>query len=162
MSLGRVAATLVDVYLGHQTGRRVLQGQMSRGVAERIHAALWYSDLRDFTSISEQIPPEEIIPLLNDYAEAVISSIQAEGGEVLKLIGDGVLAIFTGKSIRDACNSALKAETSVRKRAQELSLHAAQKESRPRRSISGCMWATCSMVMSAATTGSTSRSSGLQ
>lgn len=121
ISLGRVAATLVDVYLGHQTGQRVLQGQMSRGIAERIHAALWYSDLRDFTSISEQIPPEDIIPLLNDYAETVISSVQAEGGEVLKLIGDGVLAIFTGKSIRDACSSALKAEDNARNRVRELS-----------------------------------------
>lgn len=121
MALSRVAATLVDVYLGHQTGQRVLQGQMSRGVAERIHAALWYSDLRDFTAISEQIPPGEIIPMLNDYAEAVISSVQAEGGEVLKLIGDGVLAIFTGTSIREACSGALNAETHVRKRVQELS-----------------------------------------
>jgi adenylate cyclase len=134
ISLGRVAATLVDVYLGRQTGQRVLQGQMSRGIAERIHAALWYSDLRDFTSISEQIPPEEIIPLLNDYAEAVISSIQAEGGEVLKLIGDGVLAIFTGKSIRDACSSALSAETSVRKRALELS-RARSAEGKPTTSV---------------------------
>jgi adenylate cyclase len=121
MSLSRVAATLVDVYLGHQTGQRVLRGQMTRGVAERIHAALWYSDLRDFTSISEHIPPEEIIPLLNDYSEAVISSVQAEGGEVLKLIGDGVLAIFTGETICDACAGALKAETNVRKRVDELS-----------------------------------------
>jgi adenylate cyclase len=121
ISLGRVAATLVDVYLGHQTGQRVLQGQMSRGVAERIHAALWYSDLRDFTSISEQIAPEEIIPLLNDYAEAVISPIQDEGGEVLKLMGDGVLAIFTGKSIADACRAALNAEAGARERIGELS-----------------------------------------
>lgn len=122
MALSRVAATLVDVYLGRKTGQRVLQGQMSRGVAERIHAALWYSDLRDFTTISDQIPPDEIIPLLNDYAEAVISSVQAEGGEVLKLIGDGVLAIFRGTSIREACGGALKAEASVRTRTEELSL----------------------------------------
>jgi adenylate cyclase len=134
MSLSRVAATLVDVYLGRQTGQRVLQGQMSRGIAERIHAALWYSDLRDFTSISEQIPPEEIIPLLNDYADAVISSIQSEGGEVLKLIGDGVLAIFTGKSIREACNNAMKAEENARKRAQELS-QARSAEGKPTTSI---------------------------
>ncbi len=121
ISLNRVAATLVDVYLGHQTGPRVLQGQMSRGVAERIHAALGYSDLRDFTSISEQIAPEEIIPLLNDYAEAVISSIQDRGGEVLKLMGDGVLAIFTGTSIGAACKAALNAEESVRAKTLELS-----------------------------------------
>ena len=121
ISLGRVAATLVDVYLGRQTGQRVLQGQMSRGVPERIHAALWYSDLRDFTSISEQIAPEEIIPLLNDYAEAVIASVQAQGGEVLKLMGDGVLAIFTGRSIDEACRAALNAEENVRTRVLELS-----------------------------------------
>lgn len=121
ISLGRVAATLVDVYLGRQTGQRVLQGQMSRGVAERIHAALWYSDLRDFTSISDQIAPEEIIPLLNDYAETVISSVQAQGGEVLKLMGDGVLAIFTGSSIAEACHAALSAEQSVRKQSSALS-----------------------------------------
>ena len=134
MSLGRVAATLVDVYLGHETGRRVLQGQMSRGVAERIHAALWYSDLRDFTKISEQIPPEEIIPMLNDYAEAVISSVQAAGGEVLKLIGDGVLAIFTGSTIREACAAALAAETNVRRRVHELS-EARSADSKPTTSV---------------------------
>jgi adenylate cyclase len=122
LSLGRVAATLVDVYLGRQTGQRVLQGQMTRGVAERIHAALWYSDLRDFTSISEQIAPEEIIPLLNDYAEAVISSVQAQGGEVLKLMGDGMLAIFTDGSIGEACRAALDAEESVREQSRELSV----------------------------------------
>jgi len=122
ISLSRVASTLADVYLGHQTGQRVLQGQMSRGVAERIHAALWFSDLRDFTTISEQIAPEEIIPLLNDYAEIVISSIQDRDGEVLKLMGDGVLAIFTGTSIGAACKAALNAEESVRTKAQELSL----------------------------------------
>jgi adenylate cyclase len=121
ISLNRVAATLVDVYLGHQTGQRVLQGQMTRGVAERIHAALWFSDLRDFTTISDQIAPEEIIPLLNDYAEIVISSIQDRGGEVLKLMGDGVLAIFTGSSIGAACKAALGAEENVRTRTTELS-----------------------------------------
>jgi adenylate cyclase len=121
ISLNRVAATLVDVYLGHQTGQRVLQGQMTRGVAERIHAALWFSDLRDFTTISEQIAPEEIIPMLNDYAEIVISSIQERGGEVLKLMGDGVLAIFTATSIGAACKAALSAEESVRVRSKELS-----------------------------------------
>ncbi|MDQ8731569.1 adenylate/guanylate cyclase domain-containing protein [Bradyrhizobium sp. LHD-71] len=134
ISLGRVAATLVDVYLGRQTGRRVLQGQMTRGVAERIHAALWYSDLRDFTSISEQIAPEEIIPLLNDYAEAVISSVQAQTGEVLKLMGDGVLAIFTGRSISEACRAALDAEESVRKLTGELSQRRAT-EGKPTTSV---------------------------
>ena len=55
---------------------------------------LWFSDLRDYTRISDTSPPEQIIPLLNDYADAVISAIHEQGGDVLKLIGDGVLAIF--------------------------------------------------------------------
>jgi adenylate cyclase len=114
MSLVRVAGTLVEVYLGRDTGRRVLAGQISRGVADRIHAVLWYSDLRDFTSISEAIPPGEIIPMLNEYAEAVISSIQSEGGEVLKLMGDGVLAIFNAEIGTKASHAALRAENAMR------------------------------------------------
>ena len=86
--------TLVEVYLGRDASQRVLSGRISRGVAERINAVLWYSDLRGYTKITDTAPPDEIIPLLNDYAEAVISAIHEAGGEVLKLIGDGVLAIF--------------------------------------------------------------------
>ena len=57
-------------------------------------AVLWFSDLRGFTAITDNAPPEQVIPLLNDYAEAVISAVHEAGGEVLKLIGDGALAIF--------------------------------------------------------------------
>ncbi|ETR78587.1 adenylate cyclase [Afipia sp. P52-10] len=120
MSLVRVAGTLVEVYLGRDTGRRVLAGQISRGVAERIHAVLWYSDLRDFTAISETIPPEEIMPMLNAYAEAVISSIQSEGGEVLKLTGDGVLAIFNAEIGTQAGHAALRAERAMRLKVEAL------------------------------------------
>ena len=93
-SLGRIASTLVETYLGRDAGRRVLRGRIERGVADRIKTVLWFSDLRNYTRISETAPPEEIIPLLNDYAEAVVSSIHEHEGDVLKLIGDGVLAIF--------------------------------------------------------------------
>lgn len=120
MSLVRVAGTLVEVYLGRDTGRRVLEGQISRGIAERIRAVLWYSDLRDFTSISDTIPPEDIIPLLNEYAEVVISSIQLEGGEVLKLMGDGVLAIFNAEVGVKASHAALRAEEAMRLKTREL------------------------------------------
>lgn len=95
ISLTRIATTLVETYLGRDAGRRVLGGLIRRGVADRIRAVLWFSDLRGFTRISEQIPPGQIIPLLNDYAAAVISTINGNGGDVLKLIGDGILAIFT-------------------------------------------------------------------
>jgi adenylate cyclase len=74
-SLARIAGTLVETYLGRDPGRRVLQGRIARGVAERIEAVLWFSDLRSYTRISDTASPEDIIPLLNQYADAIISAI---------------------------------------------------------------------------------------
>ena len=119
-SLARIAGTLVEVYLGHDAGQRVLNGRISRGVADRIDAVLWFSDLRGYTTITDTAPPDEIIPLLNDYADAVISAVHEEGGDVLKLIGDGTLAIFKADDPADACRCALRAETSLRLRIQAL------------------------------------------
>jgi adenylate cyclase len=65
-SLARIAGTLVEVYLGQDAGRRVLSGRISRGVAERISAVLWFSDLRGYTAITDTAAPHEVIPLLND------------------------------------------------------------------------------------------------
>ena len=113
-SLARIARTLVEVYLGEDAGKRVLSGTISRGVAERINAVIWFSDLRGYTKITDTAAPDEIIPLLNDYAAAVIAAIRASGGEVLKLIGDGVLAIFRADDPAQACRSALTAEASLR------------------------------------------------
>jgi len=113
-SLARIAGTLVEVYLGRDAGQRVLAGRIARGVADRINAVLWFSDLRGYTAITDSAPPDEIIPLLNDYAEAVISAIHAHGGEVLKLIGDGTLAIFRADTAGAACTTALRAEASLR------------------------------------------------
>jgi adenylate cyclase len=109
VSLGRIAETLVETYLGRDAGRRVLRGRIERGVADRIKTVLWFSDLRNYTRISESSPPEEIIPLLNDYAEAIVSSIHQNTGDVLKLIGDGVLAIFPAEERSRACAAALDA-----------------------------------------------------
>jgi adenylate cyclase len=114
VSLARIARTLVEVYLGHDAGERVLSGRISRGVAERINAVIWYSDLRGYTKITDTAPPDEIIPLLNDYAAAVIAAVRTAGGEVLKLIGDGVLAIFRADDAAQACRCALRAEASLR------------------------------------------------
>jgi adenylate cyclase len=113
-SLARISGTLVEVYLGRDAGRRVLSGRILRGVAERIGAALWFSDLRGFTTITDTAPPDEIIPLLNDYAELVISAVHSAGGEVLKLIGDGTLAIFRADDAGEACRRALRAEAELR------------------------------------------------
>jgi len=114
VSLARIARTLVEVYLGHDAGERVLSGRISRGVADRINAVIWYSDLRGYTKITDTASPGEIIPLLKDYAAAVIGGIRSEGGEVLKLIGDGVLAIFRADDAAQACRCALRAEASAR------------------------------------------------
>src|SRR5580692_5202724 len=108
-SIARIANTLVETYLGRDAGRRVLQGRIARGVADRIKAVLWYSDLRNYTRISASVSPEEIIPLLNDYADAIVSAIHKHSGDVLKLIGDGVLAIFPAEERSRACAAALDA-----------------------------------------------------
>jgi adenylate cyclase len=105
-----IVRTLGRVYLGRDASEQVLRGRISRGVTERINAVLWFSDLRGSTAISESISPDEIIPFLNDYAEASIEAIHEAGGDVLKLIGDGVLAIFTGADMAEARRAALRAE----------------------------------------------------
>lgn len=105
-----IVRTLGRVYLGRDASEQVLRGRISRGVTERINAVLWYSDLRGSTGISENIGPDEIIPFLNDYAQAVIDAIHDAGGDVLKLIGDGVLAIFAGDDMAVASRAALRAE----------------------------------------------------
>src|SRR3981189_2767605 len=102
-----IAKTLGRVYLGRDASEQVLRGRISRGVTERISAVLWFSDLRGSTAISESIGPDEIIPFLNDYAQAAIDAIHEAGGDVLKLIGDGVLAMFTGEDMAAARQGAL-------------------------------------------------------
>jgi adenylate cyclase len=115
-SLARITKTLVETYLGRDAGNLVLKGRIARGVADRIQAVLWFSDLRSFTHITETADPEQIIPFLNDYSEAIISSIYEAGGDVLKLIGDGTLAIFKEEDPSQACRCALKAEQLMRAR----------------------------------------------
>ncbi len=133
-SLARVAESLVEAYLGRDAGRRVLQGKMSRGVVEKINAVLWSSDIQGYTPLSETIASDQLIPLLDDYAEAVISAVHGAGGDVLKLIGDGILAIFTAGDAEEACRSALAAEADLRRRLGELNRRRAV-ENRPVASI---------------------------
>lgn len=115
VSLTRIAETLVETYLGRDAGRRVLQGRIARGIADRIEAVLWFSDLRGYTRISDTSDPEAIIPLLNGYADAIISAIHEHGGDVLKLMGDGILAIFTVENRSRAGNAALAAADAARR-----------------------------------------------
>ncbi|MGA8825672.1 MAG: adenylate/guanylate cyclase domain-containing protein [Pseudolabrys sp.] len=112
-ALARMTGTLMETYLGRDAGRRVLSGRIMRGVAERIDAVIWFSDLRGFTRITDSAP-EQVIPLLNDYADVIVSAIHTQGGDVLKLIGDGILAIFTAADRARACAATLAAATSAR------------------------------------------------
>jgi adenylate cyclase len=117
-----IARTLGRVYLGRDASEQVLSGRISRGVTERINTVLWFSDLRGSTAISESIAPDEIIPFLNDYAEASIDAIHDAGGDVLKLIGDGVLAMFAGGDMATARRAALRAEHQFRRNISALNM----------------------------------------
>jgi adenylate cyclase len=119
-ALARMAGTLAETYLGRDPGRRVMSGRIVRGVAEKIGAVLWESDLHGYTHISDNAPPEQIIPLLNDYADVVISAVHGHGGDVLKLVGDGTLAIFPADVREAACLGALAAAVQVREGVVEL------------------------------------------
>jgi adenylate cyclase len=119
VSLARMTGTLMETYLGRDAGQRVLSGRIVRGIAERIDAAIWFSDLRGFTRITDAAP-DQVIPLLNDYSDAIVSAIHAYGGDVVKLIGDGTLAIFTAEDRMHACEAALSAATTARQSIAEL------------------------------------------
>jgi len=119
-SQARLAKTLVEAYLGRDAGRRVLNGGIRRGAVQKINAVLWFSDMTGYTKLSETVESDQLIPLLNDYAEAVISSVQSAGGDVLKLIGDGVLAIFAGRKMNEVGAAAMKAERTMRLRLADL------------------------------------------
>jgi adenylate cyclase len=119
VSLVRMTRTLMETYLGRDAGQKVLRGRIVRGIAERIDAVVWFSDLRGFTRITDT-QPEEVISLLNDYSDVIVSTIQEYGGDVLKLIGDGTLAIFTAANRTDACSAALVAAIASRKGVAEL------------------------------------------
>jgi adenylate cyclase len=105
---GGTARTLLSTYLGSDAAQRVLGGAIERGRAEPIQAVIWYSDLEGFTRLTDSLPSHGILDLLNAYAELMVDAIEAEGGHVLKFIGDGILAIFPDGEPCDACAAALR------------------------------------------------------
>jgi adenylate cyclase len=94
VSLHRTATTLLDTYVGNSAGNRILGGQIRRGHTETIHAAIWLSDLRGFTALSDRLAPEIVVDILNRYFDCQVDAIREHGGEVLKFMGDGLLAVF--------------------------------------------------------------------
>ena len=115
-----VATTLLETYLGKRSGAHVLAGLVKRGDGETIHAAIWVSDLRVFTALSERLARDDLINLLNVHFERLVAPIKAFGGEVLKFVGDGLLAIFpiapgdSAPACRAAVNATRSAVTSTR------------------------------------------------
>ncbi|WP_264196468.1 adenylate/guanylate cyclase domain-containing protein [Microvirga lenta] len=110
--LRRIAVDLLDTYVGPRTGRRIIEGGVDRGAVELIEAALWFTDLRGFTRLSEEVPIDDVLGTLNVWFGIVGDVVEAHGGEVLKFIGDAVLAIFPTTSERSrkaACRDAMDA-----------------------------------------------------
>jgi len=109
----QVAKNVLDTYLGMDAGRKVLDGQIRRGDGEQVHAVLWYSDMRDSTPLADALPREEFLALLNTYFECTAGAVLAHQGEVLRFIGDAVLAIFPIRgdehTASEACAHALAA-----------------------------------------------------
>jgi adenylate cyclase len=109
-ALRRTARTLLDTYVGQQSGGRVLDGQIQRGTGETIRAVIWLCDLRGFTNLSEILSRDTLIDLLNCYFGPMCDAVTEAGGEVLKFIGDAMLAIFpVGEDAAGVCAAALSA-----------------------------------------------------
>ncbi len=109
-ALRRTARTLLDTYVGQQSGGRVLDGQIRRGTGETIRAVIWLCDLRGFTNLSEILSRDALIDLLNCYFGPMCDAVADGGGEVLKFIGDAMLAIFPiGNDAPAVCGTALAA-----------------------------------------------------
>lgn len=108
----QVTKNILSAYLGPGAGERVLSGQIKRGDGEAIHAVIWYSDMRNSTGLAEAMSSQAFLQVLNLYFETTAGAVLECGGEVLRFIGDAVLAIFPIGEIDDAnsaCERAMKA-----------------------------------------------------
>ncbi len=90
----RTARDLLSTYVGPNTGERIFNGTIRRGDGEVVHAILWFCDLRGFTALSQTEPLARVIELLNTYFDCMAGPVTARGGEILKFVGDAMLAIF--------------------------------------------------------------------
>ncbi len=112
VALRHIAENVLAAYVGVRSGQRVLAGEIKRGAGEMIDAIVWVSDMRGYTKLSDRLPEAAMLRLLDAYFSRLVQAVQRNGGEVLKFIGDGMLAIFpigTGVSAGDAAARALTA-----------------------------------------------------
>jgi len=110
----RMAINLLDTYVGHRAGERILAGQITRGSGQTVHAAIWFCDLRGFTALSESKGRDELLDSLNRFFDCMAGPVQQHGGDILKFMGDGMLAIFPLEGER-ACWRAVEAAIDARK-----------------------------------------------
>ncbi len=112
-ALRRTAVNFLNTYVGRNAGERILAGKIQRGDIDRIRAVIWCSDLRGFTRLAGVMDPTALIGMLNRLFDCQVPAIERRGGEVLKFIGDGLLAIFpieTGaRAAAEQCAAALEA-----------------------------------------------------
>ncbi len=126
-SAHRIARQVLRTYVGRRTGEHVLSGAIKRGSGETIDALIWYCDLRNFTGLTDSLPRDELLGLLNDYFEIMAGAVANAGGEVLKFIGDAMLAIWAlnedegdeAASCAKALSAALAAQTQLKARNEE-------------------------------------------
>lgn len=132
---GEIARNVMTTYLGPDAGLRVLDGQIRRGDGERIHAAVWFSDLRGSTAMAEDLAPEDYIATLNAFFDAVGGAVLAKHGEILGFIGDAVLAIFPIRkgqaTTAKACQRALAAARLAAQRVERLNQERAESGQAP-------------------------------
>jgi len=112
-----VASTVIETYLGKDAGHRVLTGAIERGAAEAIRAVIWFSDLRGFTRLTDSLPGDALLEVLDDYLEVMARPVQANNGQILKFMGDGLLATFdlTGRDEAAVCGDALTAAAELQR-----------------------------------------------
>ena len=109
-----MAEDITAAYMGRDASRRVLSGDMTRGSSQTLSAVILYFDLQGFTKLSETLPGEAIIEMLNDYFGVVVEIVQRRGGNVLKFMGDGMLAIFNMTEVPDAGRVGIEAALEMR------------------------------------------------
>ncbi|NVO57542.1 adenylate/guanylate cyclase domain-containing protein [Rhodobacteraceae bacterium B1Z28] len=115
-----MAKDLMRIYLGRDAGRRVLSGEIRRGSLQQIDAVIWNFDLEGFTNLSEDLPGHEIIDMLNDYLAVAVGVVHDNGGNILKFMGDGLMAMFDVGEIDADARAALGAVPQLQTRMDDL------------------------------------------
>ena len=126
----RIASSVIETYLGKDAGQRVLGGTIERGAGETIRAALWFCDLQGFTKLSDTMPQDQLLALMHEYFECMVTTIDEHDGHVLKFMGDGMLAIFNKGDDGASCRAALEAADRAVERVAEVTARR-QKEGLP-------------------------------